>query len=258
VRFEFVARPPRGRVYSATRRVHAGDVDGSARLRLAALAHFFQDVATDDVADAGVESRVGVWMMRRMEVEISEWPRFGNEISLDTFASGTGPRWAERRTTMRRAGALLAECAAVWVFVDPTRGRPLALPAEFDAVYGASARDRRVTGRLRHPKPRTGASARPWPLRECDFDVLDHVNNARYLEAVEDELAVRVPGHRVVQASVEYRGAVERGEALTLVSDQRELGEGAVELAAWLLVEGAVRVSAFVEVGDPTRERPRD
>ena len=123
-----------------TRRVHAGDVDGRARLRLEALAHYLQDVATDDADDAGLRRSVGVWMMRRVEVEIAESPRFGDEITLDTFASGTGPRWAERRTTMRRGHSVLAECAAVWVFVDPERGRPLAPPAEFDAVYGPSAR----------------------------------------------------------------------------------------------------------------------
>ncbi len=247
---EFVARPPRGRMYSTTRRVHAGDVDGSARLRLQALAHFFQDVATDDVADAGVTSRAGVWMMRRVEVEVFDLPRFGDEVTLDTFASGTGPRWAERRTTMRRAdgvlAGILAEGVAVWVFVDPVRGRPLSLPAEFDAVYGPSAEGRRISGRLGHPKPHAEATNRLWPLRECDFDVLDHVNNARYLEAVEDELAARVPGQRVVRASVEYRGAVERGEAVTLVSEQRALDGGATELAAWLLVAGVVRVSALV------------
>lgn len=260
---EFVARPPRGRMFTASRRVHAGDVDGSARLRLEALAHFFQDVATDDVADAGVESRVGVWMMRRVEVEISTSPRFGDEVTLETFASGTGPRWAERRTTMRAAGmegpgGVLAECAAVWVFVDPVRGKLLPLPAEFDAVYGPSAGDRRISGRLGHPKPHADAASRPWPLRESDFDVLDHVNNARYLEAVEDELAARLPGQRVVHASVEYRGAVERGEVVTLVSEQRDLGQGAVELATWLLVAGVVRVSALVTTTAPTRERARD
>ena len=101
---DFAAWPSRGRLYTTARRVHAGDVDGQARLRLEALAHFLQDAATDDVADAGVESRVGVWMLRRIEVEISAPARFGDEVTLETFASGAGPRWAERRTTMRSTG----------------------------------------------------------------------------------------------------------------------------------------------------------
>ena len=141
---------------------------------------------------------------------------------------------------------MLAECAAVWVFVDPVRGKLLPVPAEFDAVYGPSAGDRRISGRLSHPKPPPDAARRPWPLRECDFDVLDHVNNARYLEAVEDELSAQVPGQRVVHASVEYRGAVERGEVVTLATTRRDVGRGGVELAAWLLVGAVVRVSAFV------------
>ncbi len=42
---------------------------------------------------------------------------------------------------------------------------------------------------------------RPWPLRTSDFDVLDHVNNARSLEAVEDELARCLPGRVPVRAA---------------------------------------------------------
>jgi acyl-ACP thioesterase len=74
--------------------------------------------------------------------------------------------------------------------------------------------------------------------------VLDHVNNARYFEAVEDELVARTPGLVVGRAEMEFRGAVERGVAVDLVSEVRE-GEGA-ELAAWLVADGEVRVSAVL------------
>ena len=74
--------------------------------------------------------------------------------------------------------------------------------------------------------------------------MLDHVNNARSLEAVEDELDARLPGRAPVRARIEFRGTVERGERVELASEVRADGESESELAAWLSVDGEVRVSA--------------
>jgi acyl-ACP thioesterase len=133
------------------------------------------------------------------------------------------------------------------VFIDREQGRPLPLDDDFHDRYGESAGGRRVRGRLLHDSPPADATRRPWPLRTSDFDVLDHVNNARSLEAVEDELVRRLPGRIPVRARIEYRGTLERGDAVVLTSSLARDGEDDV-LAVWLTVEGDVRVSATVTV----------
>ena len=246
---EFVAPPDRGRVYSSDRRVHLGDVDASARLRLEALARYLQDVATDDADDARLGERSGVWVLRSVDVEIGSRPWYHDQLELTTFCSGSGPRWAERRTTIGGVRGTAIEAVALWVFVDRVRGRPIPLDEDFFAIYGESARNRKVRVRLRHDRPPPDIESRPWPLRVSDFDVLDHVNNARSLEAIEDELALRLPGQVPVRMSVEYRGTVEHGDPVELASEVRttDTPEEA-ELAAWMLVGGEVRMSARVSV----------
>ena len=251
---EFVARPPEGRVYRTTRRVHLGDVGSNAKLRLEALARYLQDVATDDADDSGLDQYKGVWVVRKLAVEVRSLPRYHDQVELATFCSGVGPCWAERRTTMTAGDRVLAEAAAVWVYIERAGGRPQPLEPDFFEIYGSAAQDRRVSSRLRHRRPEAGAASRPWPLRDSDFDVLDHVNNARYFEAVEDELATRMPGLVVGRAEMEFRGAVERGVAVDLVSDAQpsfgSSGAGSAEaparLAAWLMADGEVRASALV------------
>jgi acyl-ACP thioesterase len=246
---EFVAPSARGRVYSSERRVHLGDVDGSARLRLAAVARYLQDVATDDADDARLPERKGVWVLRSVDVEIASRPWYHDRLGLTTFCSGTGPRWAERRTTIGSARGTVIEAAAVWVFVDRDRGRPVPLDEDFFVIYGEAARERKIRGRLLHDRPPPGVGSRPWPVRASDFDVLDHVNNARSLEAIEDELERRFPGRVPARMSVEYRGALERGDSVELASEVRATGTpDEAELAAWLLVGGEVRMSARVAV----------
>jgi acyl-ACP thioesterase len=227
--------------------VHLGDVDANGSVRFEALARFLQDVATDDADDAELSEARGVWVLRSSDLEIVALPVYHEAVELATFCSGTGPRWAERRTRVVGDRGALVDAAGLWVFIDRDTGRPLALDDDFHDRYAESTDGRRVRGRLVHAPPPEHAQWRAWPLRSSDFDVLDHVNNARSLEAVEDELVRRLPGRIPVRARIEYRGTLERGDAVALGSSVSSEGDGDV-LAVWLAVDGEVRVSATVTV----------
>jgi acyl-ACP thioesterase len=233
---ELVGCPPGGRQIVRRRSVRLGDVTASGRLRLDALARYLQDVAADDVDDAGI---VGAWVLRRAVLRIGELPGFRDALELTTFCSGTGGRVAERRTTVRSGGAVRVETAAIWVYVDES-GRPARLEDWFFDLYGRAANGRTVKGRLRHPPPPADATRRPWPLRQTDVDVLAHVNNAIAWAAVEDVLA-GMPAHRIVRAEVEYRAPIDRDDPVELVTTS-EPGS----TTCWLTVAGEVRTSAVV------------
>jgi acyl-ACP thioesterase len=236
---EFVACPPDGRRVVRSRTVRLGDVAPSGRLRLDALARYLQDVAADDVDDAGI---TGAWVLRRCALRIGDLPRFRERVELDTFCSGFGRRWAERRTTVLVDGAPRVESVAVWVYVDE-RGRPAPLEDWFFDLYGTAANDRRVSGRLRLPAPPEEVLRRPWVLRRTDLDVLGHVNNAIAWAAVEDEVAGdgAFPGGEMSTAEMEYRAPVDVGEVCELLSAPTADG-----MACWLVTGGEVRAAARV------------
>jgi acyl-ACP thioesterase len=167
-------------------------------------------------------------------------PRFRDEVDLSTFCSGTGRRWAERRTTVRVGSRIALEAVAIWVYVDEA-GKPAALEEWFWDLYRTAANGRTVSGRLHHDPPPAGASAEPWPLRRADFDVLAHVNNAVAWAAVEDALAAHASGRRLVSAEVEYRAPIDEGDVVRLLTSV----EGA-ELACWLVVGDVMKTSARV------------
>jgi len=239
---EFVSLPERGRRFAQERLVRLGDVTVSGRLRLDALACYLQDIASDDVRDAGIDAP---WVMRRLALTVGTLPRFDEVVELVTFASGTGPRIAERRTTLIVDGQVAAEAVAIWVFVDGESGRPAPLEDWFFDLYGEASGGRRVSARLRLPGPPSGATARPWPLRVSDIDVLGHVNNAVHWEAVEDELARAARGRRIAAAQLEHKAPVEPGDALEV----RAIADGDV-LAVWLTTGDTVRTAARVRLGE--------
>ncbi len=250
---EFVDIPDQGRRYRESRRVQLGDVDGRDEMHLEAFGRFFQDVAADDALDAALSELDGVWVVRRYDLVLTAFPSFGDILDLVTFCSGTGPCWAERRTRVTSGSTPVAEAVALWVFADRAGGRPLPLTEQFFAIYGDAAGDRRVSSRLRHPRPPVGVSSRPWALRARDLDLLDHVNNARALEAVEDEVALRRPGDRIATVSVEFRGPLERETDVELQSDVRPTEGGGAELSMWLVTGGEVRMSAVVRTASSAR-----
>jgi acyl-ACP thioesterase len=236
---DFPPAPTRGRVVRVDRHVGLGDVRADGRLRLDALARFLQDAADHD-AHTAPASGAGVWVLRRLAVRLHHTPRFRADVSLHTWCSGVGPRWAERRTDVEHEGALGAEAVALWAHVDPARGLPLPLPDGFDECWGGAAHLRRVRARLRHDPPHGARRTGRWALRAVDIDVLGHVNNAVYWAPVEDELARR-GDPRVTWAEMEFRAGLERGDRVDVHAADREGG-----FAVWMTVGGVVRASALV------------
>jgi acyl-ACP thioesterase len=242
----FLPEPDGGRVYAARRIVRSTDVLPSGRLRLDALARYLQNAAEDDVADAGLAEPV-VWLVRRCQLAIRTLPMMGQRLAVRTFCSATGPRWAERTTTIGDGEGPVAQARAVWAALSRAEGRPVPLSAEFMRIYGGAAGGRTVSARLSHPRPPAGqgesGADRDWPLRMADFDTAGHVNNAVHWAAVEDVLATT--GWRPTAAEMEYHRAILPGCAPRL---RAELGDRAASV--WLLDGTQVLASARL-AGEP-------
>jgi len=211
--------------------------DGSARLD--ALARIVQDVSDFDAASAPIDG-MGIWILRRLEIEIFATPRFRADVTATTWCSGVGARWAERTTELHVGDRLCARAISIWAHTDPEGGAPAPLPPGFDALWGATAEGRRVSARLRHARPPAAAPRRSWPLRATDLDVVGHVNNAAYWAAIEDELARR-GRPRVLHAEIEFRTGLDLADAVDLALADTDDG-----FAAWLCVDGDVRASVLV------------
>jgi acyl-ACP thioesterase len=241
---ELVPRPTTGRVFTESARTRLADLSRTGRLRLDAIARVAQDVASDDAADAG-QRPDRAWVLRRLTIAIHDdrAARLRDELTLVTWCSGVGARWAERRTDVELADVTVARLAAVWVFVDIATGRPVPLGPDFDAAYGAAAGGRGVGQRLTHPPRPDGVDARPWPVRVTDLDLLGHVNNAAYWQAAEEALAALEPRRAVTRAEIEFRGGIDAGDDVDLsriVDDDR--------LRLWLTVAGDVRASIVADL----------
>lgn len=232
---DFLPDPAYGRLFTTTRVVRSTDVTPVGRLRFDALARYLQEAAEDDLASAGWNEPYG-WLLRRCAVTVRGYPLRGEQVSLRTFCSATGPRWAERTTTLGGPDGDLIQARAVWVAITTADGTPCPLGAEFDRLYGPSTGGRRVSARLSHPGPPQAGAGRPWPLRATDFDPAGHVNNTIHWAAAEDILAET--GRLPVSAEIEYHRAVLPGHQPRLATSNS--GD-----QAWLwLLAGSQRLAS--------------
>jgi acyl-ACP thioesterase len=226
-------------VFRSTRRVRLADVDPSGRARLDAMVRFLQDVAVDDIRDIGGEADV-TWVVRRTTVVAPRRPRYNEDVTMSTWCSGVGAAWAERRTTIASQRGPAVEAVSLWVSLDPATMRPAPLRDSFFAQVGDAAR-RAVKSRLllpATPPARLARAARPWALRQADFDVLNHVNNAVTWAAAEEEQRRVTAGERAQWGVVEHRSPIETLGSLGLVSERAD-----DQVTVWVLNGSAAPVS---------------
>lgn len=208
-----------GRVFEGQRRVRLGDASASGRLRLDAVAAYCQDIANDDTRDSGYPDVMG-WVVRHTTITVEVWPGLGEELVLTTFPSGTGPRWAERGTSIRGDRGGRVEVTSLWVHIDAQTLKPKRLPPEFFECFAISPDAPEVSARFLHASRPDGApiQSRRWDIRSTDVDVLAHVNNAAYWAPIEDELDSVLESRPALSARLEYRMAIARSWPVSLTT----------------------------------------
>jgi acyl-ACP thioesterase len=224
---------PGGRAFEWEMRPGIADADAAGRGRLDAIARWLQDIAYADVVDAGFEGR-GAWVVRRTRIRAEAFPRFGEDLVIRTFCSGIGRFSAERRTSIRGESAAV-ETVALWICLDPERGRPMRFSPDFIDAYAESAAGRDANVRLRHPEPPADARREPWRFRAVEMDPAGHVNNSHYWVPLEEDLASG-PEPESVDAEIEYRDPAMPGD-VQLIRDGSSI---------WIVGDDAIHASLIV------------
>ena len=223
-----VALPKSGRVFTITRRVSVDDAAPDGRMQFDAIARFLQDAGNDDTDDVGLDTLGLTWIARRLIIEIHEHARSRELLTLRTWCSGTGKRWAERRTELTGDRGAHVECAAIWVHIDARTGRIAPWNDAFGAAYLEAADGRKVDTRLHHSKdvPDLGApgvNEMSFRFRTSDMDAFEHVNNTAYLAVLEEAFGLHRPP-APLRVEIEWRKPSEAGEELMVVEHVDESG----------------------------------
>lgn len=241
--------PQSGRIFSHRRRINTGDVSPNGRVRLDSLSRMLQDVSDEDTCDAKFPPNEG-WVVRRADMGIAQFPVFREWIDVATWCSGIGSRWAERRVRIEGDRGGRVDAAVLWVHLDPS-GRPARLPDRFHGLFAEAARGRKIRARLYHDARPDELVSEAFTLRFCDFDVMDHVNNATSWVPVEEARAARKGFNAPLRVSVEHPAPIDMGaKPMVGVRDV----DGGFDL--WITDGDTTCSSAQLRIGSAIRHVP--
>jgi acyl-ACP thioesterase len=166
--------------------------DGLART--SALLRYTQDVAWVHSERLGFDrawyaERDLAWVVRAVELAVAEPLPLGRTIALTTAVTGFRKVWARRRTEGRADdGRLLLWVHTDWVMTDTRRGLPGRIPEAFPAAFAVPAGGFEP-GRVPLPPAPVSAVEHRSVVRPQDLDPMGHVNNAAYVDYLEEGLA---------------------------------------------------------------------
>jgi acyl-ACP thioesterase len=187
------ARPVQGvdNGYLAGYRVRFDEAGPDGNLRTSGVLRYAQDVAWRHSEELGFDrswyrDRGLGWVVRAVELEQHAPVPLGTTIRAATAVVGHRRIWARRLAECRFAdGRLAARATTDWVLLD-ARNRIVRIPDDF----GVSFANPEVRGEiLRVPAEAGEPQARhELAVRPSDLDPLDHVNNAVYVDWLEEAL----------------------------------------------------------------------
>ena len=179
-----------------TYRVRFDEAGADGHLRSSGFLRFAQDLARVHSDSAGFgrdwyRQRGLTWLARSVELEIVDDVAYGDELNVSTEVIGFRRVWARRRNEFRRRDTERVVAVAItdWVLLN-ARGVPIRTPAEVLDEFAIGGTDFTPL-RIELPAPASVASVTgiDFAPRLSELDPLGHVNNAAYLDYVDEHLA---------------------------------------------------------------------
>lgn len=196
-----MAAGPSGLRFSALYRVRFDEADGTGALRASAHLRYMQDVAWQHSTSVGFDmawyaSQDRFWLVRCIELRVLSPVPYGAEVTVSTEVIAMRRVWARRVSEFRLPDGALAAVARIdWIMTD-AGGRPARIPEAMAAAFPVPGSSQ-TPGRLEVPgspgRTRGGSAAAEAEIdvvvRRSEIDPMRHMNNAVYLDHLEEAVA---------------------------------------------------------------------
>lgn len=216
--------------YATGYRVRFDEAGSDGRIRTSALLRYASDIAWRHSEDLGFDrtwytQRGRWWVVRAMDLEVLVPVTMGWTLTLATAVIGHRRIWARRRGDFRLPdGTLAATALTDWVIVDD-RGRILRIPPDFGEAFPNPELDGETT-RVALPGVPTNAAQIELRVRPRDLDPMAHVNNAVYLDWIEEAVAAAGGGVAIAtvprRITIEYAASAAAGDTVHASAWQAE------------------------------------
>jgi acyl-ACP thioesterase len=174
--------------------VTIGDVYTDRNIKPSVLYDFFQSLTTEHGEDLGVgldvmlKNRQG-WVLSRSSFLIERRPRFAETLTIKTWPQGFDRLFYMRNyDVLDKDGGILARASSAWFIWDIERRRPMR-PSSLTEPMPLNEGRVFLEGGARSLEKRSGfVKTMERTALYSDIDFNGHVNNARYIQWIQDAL----------------------------------------------------------------------
>ena len=203
--------------------VRFGDVDRSDRLTLGSIFSFFQEAAISHATDLGVGrdlmAKAGQgWILSRLSLFVERRPAYGEKIEISSWPRGWEKLFALRDYTIRDAeGLAIVRGRGAWLILDINRRKPLRAQSAMGSLPPNDGIDAFSTVPSGLAARENLSKAGERKALYSDIDFYGHVNNARYIQWIQDITQEGVLADAdQIRLDIDYLSEVLPGETVEL------------------------------------------
>lgn len=169
------------------------DIDSNYKCKYSSLMNYLWDVVVSQ-SDALGETHNGfvnncVWVLLKYDLNILEYPKFRDTITVETDIVGIKKLYGYRSFTIRNSkGHVIVSGLSTAILIDFDKRRPVKMSPEQVKIYGIEKELEEAFPLDDFIKLENPTYSKNYTIRHSDIDANKHVNNVKYIEMAVDTL----------------------------------------------------------------------
>lgn len=175
-------------------KINIYDVDARHQCKFSTLANYLWDIVISQSDSLG-ETEEGfvhnncVWVLLKYDINIYEYPKFRDTISVDTRVLGYKKFYGYRSYTIRNSeNKVIAEATSIAIIIDIEKRRPMKITPDQCEVYGLERELDECPPLDDLISLENEEYSKDYTISYSDIDSNNHVNNVKYMEMSIDTL----------------------------------------------------------------------
>jgi medium-chain acyl-[acyl-carrier-protein] hydrolase len=191
--------------------VRSNEIDYKGMATMPALVGYMQEAAWENTKDLGISmfdllERGLTWVLQRMRVEMFRYPKHGESITVETWASGRERVFLYRDFRIYTSDKeLLGQATSVWLVMDVVKRQMVSVPDFIMEVEIVPGQEPLPFAKGKLPQLQEAQHEQQMPVRWHDIDLNRHVTNTRYLQWTLDTLPTEVLEQQLQEVDIIFR-----------------------------------------------------
>jgi acyl-ACP thioesterase len=161
------------------------------------------------------------WVLSRLSIQMEEYPRWGDQIKVKTWLTGTGRLFALRQFSIADfKGKVIGTAKSAWLVLDLKSRKPQKIGPVFKHIEHLFNGLPPPEVPPKVPVPVHPRMEKSYTVRYSDIDMHHHVNNIKYIEWILDSFPFEMnQTHQIHTFEINFLAESSCGDAIAIHSE---------------------------------------